>query len=84
MLVTGASAGIGREIVLQLAARAGTLVLLARRAERLEELRASLLERHPQLQVVALPVNLSDAGAGAAAARPRLAGAGVPEEQVGR
>jgi short-subunit dehydrogenase len=62
VLVTGASAGIGREIALQLAARAGTLVLLARRAGLLEELRASLLKQHPQLQVVALPVDLSDAG----------------------
>jgi len=60
VLVTGASAGIGRELAVQLAARAGTVVLLARRAGRLEELRASLLARHPQLQVVALPVDLSD------------------------
>ncbi len=61
VLVTGASAGIGREIAVQLAARAGTLVLLARRSRVLEELRASLLEQHPQLQVVALPVDLSNA-----------------------
>lgn len=62
VLVTGASAGIGRELAVQLAARAGTLVLLARRAGRLEELRASLLAQHPRLKVVALPVNLSDEG----------------------
>ena len=37
VLVTGASAGIGRELALLLAARTGTLVLLARRAERLQE-----------------------------------------------
>jgi short-subunit dehydrogenase len=61
VLVTGASAGIGREIAVQLAARAGTLVLLARRSRVLEELRASLLEQHPQLRVVALPVDLSNA-----------------------
>ena len=60
VLVTGASAGIGRELAGQLAPRAGTLVLLARRAGRLEELRASLLVRHPRLQVLTLPVDLSD------------------------
>src|SRR5512142_919426 len=60
VLVTGASAGIGRELAIQFAARARTVVLLARRAGRLEDLRASLLAQHPQLQVVALPVDLSD------------------------
>src|SRR5260370_5733292 len=33
---------------------------MARRAARLEELRTSLRERHPQLQVLTLPVDLSD------------------------
>lgn len=46
VLVTGASAGIGRELAVQLAPRAKALILLARRAARLEELRASLLARH--------------------------------------
>ena len=62
VLVTGASAGIGRELALQLAARAGTLVLLARRVDRLEQLRTELLARHPQLKVVALAADLSDEG----------------------
>ena len=60
VLVTGASAGIGRELAVQVAPRARVLILLARRAARLEELRASLLARHPQLQVLTLPVDLSD------------------------
>jgi len=60
VLITGASAGIGRELAVQLAARARTLILLARRAGRLDELRSSLLARHPQLQVLTLPVDLSD------------------------
>jgi short-subunit dehydrogenase len=60
VLVTGASAGIGYELAVQLAPRARTLILLARRAGRLEDLRASLLAGHPQLQVVTLPVDLSD------------------------
>ncbi len=60
VLVTGASAGIGRELASQVAPRAGALVLLARRADRLEELCAELVARHPQLRVVVLPADLSD------------------------
>ena len=60
VLVTGASAGIGREFAAQLAPRAGTLILLARRAGRLEELRTMLLAKNPQLRVLTLPVDLSD------------------------
>lgn len=60
VLITGASAGIGRELAVQLASRARTLILLARRAGRLAELRTTLLARHPQLQVLILPVDLSD------------------------
>src|SRR5215470_14395847 len=60
VLVTGASAGIGRELALQLAARATTLVLVARRAGRLEQLRAALAAEHPQLRVVVLRADLSD------------------------
>ena len=62
ILVTGASSGIGRELARQLAPRARTLVLLARRAGHLEALRADLLAQHPHLQVVALPADLSDEG----------------------
>ncbi len=60
VLVTGASAGIGREFAVQLAGRARTLVLLARRAGLLEELRGSLLAGHPELRVICLPADLSD------------------------
>src|SRR6202035_491407 len=60
VLITGASSGIGREFAAQLAARAGTLVVAARRAGLLEGLRAELMAAHPRLQVVALPVDLSN------------------------
>ena len=48
VLITGASAGIGREFARQLAGRAGSLVLVARRRERLEELRDELTQTQPK------------------------------------
>jgi short-subunit dehydrogenase len=60
VLITGASSGIGRELAVQLAARAGAIVLIARRAGRLEALRAELLARHPQLHVLVAQADLSD------------------------
>ncbi|MEP6937708.1 MAG: SDR family NAD(P)-dependent oxidoreductase [Chthoniobacterales bacterium] len=59
-LITGASAGIGRELALQLARRAGAITLVARRRERLEELRNQLLRNHADLKVHIREVNLSD------------------------
>jgi len=60
VLVTGASAGIGRELAVQLSARAGTLVLLARRTALLDRLRADLVAQHPGLRVLVLRADLSD------------------------
>jgi hypothetical protein len=50
-LITGASAGIGREFARQLASRAGVLLLVARREQRLEELRDELVVRNPRLRI---------------------------------
>ena len=59
-LVTGASAGIGREFARQLAGRAASLVLVARRRERLEELRGGTERRGIRnLQVEIRPTDLS-------------------------
>jgi short-subunit dehydrogenase len=60
-LITGASAGIGREFARQLAGRAGSLVLVARRLDRLEELRAELTKKDPNLNVHCRAVDLSRA-----------------------
>jgi short-subunit dehydrogenase len=58
-LITGASAGIGWEFARQLASRARALVLVARRTERLEELRAELISRNTALEVHLFPLDLS-------------------------
>lgn len=63
VLITGASAGIGREFARQSAGRAASLVLVARRRERLEELRDELLKRDPNLNVHVRVTDLSDEGA---------------------
>ncbi len=50
-LITGASSGLGSEFARQLAPYARTLVLVARRNDRLEDLASSLREIHPELDV---------------------------------
>ena len=65
-LITGASAGIGSEFARQLAGRAASLVLVARRLDRLETLRDELRQRNPNLQIQIRSVDLSDEAALAA------------------
>lgn len=59
-LVTGASAGIGREFARLLAPRAQSIVLVARRRERLEELRNELTRQNPSLTVHVRAVDLAE------------------------
>src|SRR5256885_7446768 len=59
-LITGASAGIGRECARQLAGRAQSLILVARREQRLNELRDELSQRHPNLTVHIRKTDLAD------------------------
>ena len=59
-LITGASAGIGREFARQLGNRARTLVLVARREQRLNELRNELRNRNANLNVHVRVVDLYD------------------------
>ena len=58
VLITGSSAGIGREFARQLANRARTLVLVARREERLNELRDELRNLNAQLNMHVRVVDL--------------------------
>ena len=50
-LITGASAGIGREFARQLAGRSRSLILAARREQKLNELRDELTQDHPNLRI---------------------------------
>jgi short-subunit dehydrogenase len=59
-LITGASAGIGRELARQLAGRARSMILIARRDERLIELAEELQREHPRLLVHTRKVDLAD------------------------
>jgi short-subunit dehydrogenase len=59
-LITGASSGIGREFARQLANRGHAIVLVARRSERLSDLREELLHRNPKLEVHLCVVDLAD------------------------
>ncbi len=60
ILITGTSSGIGREMARQLAPRAKSLVLVARRKERLEDLKGELLGKYPALTVRVEACDLTD------------------------
>jgi hypothetical protein len=59
-VITGASAGIGRELARQLAPRAKLLVLVARRRDRLEELGTELQTKNPALCLQIRDIDLAN------------------------
>ena len=61
-LITGASAGFGKEFATQLAGNGCNLVLVARRVEPMEILAAELREQHG-VEVEIIQADLSDTGA---------------------
>lgn len=60
VLITGASSGLGAEMARQFAARGHDLALCARRAERLEELRAEIVAAHPDVRVELRSLDVND------------------------
>ena len=64
-LITGSSGGIGEEFAGRFARRGVNLVLVARRADKLQQLRDTLLERHPDLVVDVIAADLATPGSAA-------------------
>ena len=60
VLITGASSGLGAEMARQLADLGHDLALCARRLDRLEELRAEVLAKHPGRRVEARALDVTD------------------------
>ncbi|MEI7548126.1 MAG: SDR family NAD(P)-dependent oxidoreductase, partial [Actinomycetota bacterium] len=64
-LITGSSGGIGEEFAVQFAKRGVNLVLVARREDKLAQLRTKLLELKPGLTVDVVAADLSAPGSAA-------------------
>lgn len=63
ILITGASSGLGAEMARQFAAKGNDLALCARRLDRLDALRAEILERHPSRRVEVRALDVTDEAA---------------------
>ncbi len=60
ILITGASAGLGRGMALEFAARGRNLALCARRLELLESLKAEIVARFPGVRVAVRALDVND------------------------
>jgi len=60
ILITGASSGLGAEMARQFADKGYDLALCARRTERLDEVRAEILRRHPGTRVEVRALDVLD------------------------
>lgn len=58
--ITGASSGIGYQAAKAFADRGNHLILIARRKERLEQLKQEILATHPNLDILIFSVDLSE------------------------
>ncbi len=60
ILITGASSGLGAGMARAFAAKGRDLALCARRVERLEELRAEILDKHPYAKIAIAALDVDD------------------------
>lgn len=60
ILITGASSGLGAGMARAFAAQGRDLALCARRTDRLEELKAELVQRYPNIAVVVAELDVND------------------------
>jgi short-subunit dehydrogenase len=60
ILITGASSGLGEGMARVFAAKGRDLALCARRVDRLDELKAELLEQHPGITVAVAELDVND------------------------
>lgn len=60
-VITGASSGIGYETALAFAERGKNLIIAARRADKLEEVKADVAKMNPNLEVIIREIDLADA-----------------------
>ena len=60
ILITGASSGLGEMMARLFAAKGRNLALCARRVERLEALKAQLLQQYPQIKIAVRTLDVND------------------------
>ncbi|HEX7425713.1 MAG TPA: SDR family oxidoreductase [Mycobacterium sp.] len=60
ILITGASSGLGAGMAREFATKGRDLALCARRVDRLDELKAELTERHPDINVAVAALDVND------------------------
>lgn len=60
ILITGASSGLGAGMARSFAARGRDLALCARRTDRLDELKAELSQRHPNIKIAVAALDVND------------------------
>ncbi|SBS76846.1 putative enzyme [uncultured Mycobacterium sp.] len=60
ILITGASSGLGAGMARAFAAKGRDLALCARRVDRLDELKAELLQRHPDIRIAVAALDVND------------------------
>ena len=64
ILITGASAGLGEEFAFQLAEQGYSLLLVARRIQRLQDLQQKIRVKYPNIRIFYQQIDLADASSG--------------------